>query len=346
MTPAATIPVDQSLLRTFTSIKIAYPEGRETSREEQRVYEPINNRVTYRLIDRDARRSSDREPLSVLGMRQESALALGYNTDRYATDIRVDGEGLARLCLVLTTRGALQMSLGGLGPLLGDIEHGLVYDGRQQRRFQTRDDTARLLMWIDASRLERALIARMDEPLHEALAFHGQIDWRSASSAVVRRAIGYFVSELNDQQGLASVPAALESFTDGLVQLMLSALPHNYSDRLTRRVAAPVPAHLRRALAFMHASADKPVTMADVAAAAGCGTRTLLNVFRRFRETTPLAAMHDIRLQHARAALLDNPDGASTREIARRFGFTNLSRFTAAYGKRFGQTPGETRRQS
>ncbi len=96
MTPAATIPVDQSLLRTFTSIKIAYPEGRETSREEQRVYEPINNRVTYRLIDRDARRSSDREPLSVLGMRQERR-SRSATTPTVTRPTFADGEGLARL---------------------------------------------------------------------------------------------------------------------------------------------------------------------------------------------------------------------------------------------------------
>jgi transcriptional regulator GlxA family with amidase domain len=141
------------------------------------------------------------------------------------------------------------------------------------------------------------------------------------------------------------VPAALASFTDSFAHLMLKALPHNYSERLAGPVAPPAPAHLRHALAFMHASADQPVTIADIAVAAGCGTRTLLNVFRRFRDTTPLAALHDIRLQHVRGALLAQADGEATRDIARRFGFTNPSRFVAAYGKRYGETPGETRRR-
>ncbi len=124
---------------------------------------------------------------------------------------------------------------------------------------------------------------------------------------------------------------------------MLDGLPHNYSARLSRSVVSPIPSHLRRALAFMDASADRPVTMADVAAATGCGTRTLLN---SFRDTTPLAALREIRRQHARAALLAGADGETTRDIARRFGFTNPSRFAAVYAKRFGETPGETRRRA
>lgn len=337
------IEIGQSLFDNFTSMEIRYPEGRSAGLGAQQRYEAINNHVSYRLKDRGARRDAS-GPLSLLGMRPAGSLALGYNRDHYATDIRVDGEGLAKYCFVLTTSGALEMSLGGLAPVVGDRQRGLIYEGRQQRHFETVENTARILMWVEASRFERALVAGMDEALLDKLEFESQIDWSgAAAAAAVRRSIEYFVSELNDPHGLASIPTALEAFTDSLVHLMLNALPHNYTERMKRSVASPVPAHLRRAIAFMHASADLPVTMADVAVAAGCGTRTLLNAFRRFRDTTPLAALHDIRLQHARKALLADSDSQSVSNIARRFGFSNPSRFAVAYGKRFGETPRETR---
>ena len=68
--------------------------------------------------------------------------------------------------------------------------------------------------------------------------------------------------------------------------------------------------------------------------------------FRRFRETTLLAALHGVRLQHVREALLTTCNDEPTRAIARRFGFTNPSRFIAAYGKRFGEHPNETRQRT
>lgn len=129
------------------------------------------------------------------------------------------------------------------------------------------------------------------------------------------------------------------------LQTVLSRLQHNYTARLERPAGAAIPHHLRRAEALMHASADKPITMVDIAAAAGCGTATLYAAFRRFRDTTPLTVLHGIRLQHVREALQAADDAVLTRGIARRFGFTNASRFIAAYGKQFGERPNETRRR-
>jgi AraC-like DNA-binding protein len=49
------------------------------------------------------------------------------------------------------------------------------------------------------------------------------------------------------------------------------------------------------------------------AAAAGCSIRTLNAVFRQFRETTPLAALHTIRLEAVRAELKHSVAEASSQ---------------------------------
>jgi AraC-like DNA-binding protein len=156
-----------------------------------------------------------------------------------------------------------------------------------------------------------------------------------------RRVIGksttYVGLDVRDPQGLTADPIALETFTDSFLHGVVSRLEHNHSARMQRQGSPAIPSVLRRAEAFIHAHADRPVTLADVAAAAGCGTGTLNATFRRFRDMTPLAALHDIRLQHVRDALRMAGDKVATRTIARRFGFTNPSRFIAAYVKRFGE---------
>ena len=95
----------------------------------------------------------------------------------------------------------------------------------------------------------------------------------------------------------------------------------------------------------MYASADRPIRLADIAAAAGCSLSALQAAFRRFRDTTALGALRDIRLRRARETLLKANDDEATGTIARRFGFTNPSRFIAAYGRCFGERPSETRRK-
>ena len=84
------------------------------------------------------------------------------------------------------------------------------------------------------------------------------------------------------------------------------------------------------------------IRMEDVAAAAGCSVRTLGAVFRQFRDTTPLDALHAIRLEHVHAELKHAATGGSVAEVARRYGFTNPGRFRTAYRRRFGETPTET----
>jgi transcriptional regulator GlxA family with amidase domain len=96
----------------------------------------------------------------------------------------------------------------------------------------------------------------------------------------------------------------------------------------------------------MHTNAAMPIRMEQVAEAAGCSVRTLGAVFRRFRETTPLAALHAIRLDEVQAELSRGATIGSVANVVYRYGFTNLGRFASAYRLRFGAAPSETRKRS
>src|SRR5271170_5737922 len=151
--------------------------------------------------------------------------------------------------------------------------------------------------------------------------------------------------EIKRPGGIGDNSVALASLTDLIVSLVLRGVPHNYLERLESGRFGAVPAYVRRAEDFMRANAAVPIRMEDVAAEAGCSVRTLGSVFRRFRDTTPLAALHAIRLEQVHAELNLDAIGGSAAEVARRYGFTNPGRFTAACRRRFGETPTETARR-
>ena len=94
----------------------------------------------------------------------------------------------------------------------------------------------------------------------------------------------------------------------------------------------------------MQAHAGRTLRMNDIAAAAGCSVRTLNDVYRRFRDTTPLAVLQSIRLQHLRAAIESGED-LPLATLARRFGFTNTGRLGKAYSKQFRENLSETIRR-
>ncbi|GAA0624147.1 hypothetical protein GCM10010174_49100 [Kutzneria viridogrisea] len=101
------------------------------------------------------------------------------------------------------------------------------------------------------------------------------------------------------------------------------------------------PAGLRRAVAFIDAHADQPLTLSGIAAAARVGPRALQYAFRRHHNTTPMGYLRRVRLDRAHQDLLAavRTGADSVAEIARRWGFANPARFAALYRESYGRPP-------
>jgi AraC-like DNA-binding protein len=334
------IELDPKLLTTFTMFEVHDPADMDVDSRITRRFPRYNNANTYRLRNRALQRDRPIGRLSRLGTRREGDLVVGFIEDQFGTEVGIVGDGHARYCLTHMLAGGIELVGGVSKPVLASGAGGLVYRGDPGLRFLTSD--TRLTVWVEATRMHRALAALLDDGLHVPLAFEPSLDWSATHVARLRRLVTLLIEELADPAGMATDAVALASFTDMLVQTTLACLPHNYTDRLGSPAAA-APRQVRRAEEFMRSHANQPITMPDVGLAAGCSTRALHSAFRRFRGTTPLAALHHIRLDLARRALLQPDDPASIRSIARSFGFTNPARFRAAYLGRFGETPAQTR---
>ena len=106
------------------------------------------------------------------------------------------------------------------------------------------------------------------------------------------------------------------------------------------------PATVRRAAAFIDAHAGQPVTVAEIAAAAGVTARALQYAFRRHYDTTPAGYLRQIRLTRAHRQLqaADPATGATVAQIARRWGWASPASFATAYRKQYGMSPRHTLR--
>lgn len=121
--------------------------------------------------------------------------------------------------------------------------------------------------------------------------------------------------------------------------ITLSAFPTTFSESLRRPAQrAGAPAAVRRALAYIDANAHLAITIDDVAAASYISTRGLQYAFRRALDITPADALRRARLDGAHRDLR-NGRGRSVGEVARRWGFSNSSRFASAYREAYGMTP-------
>jgi AraC-like DNA-binding protein len=106
------------------------------------------------------------------------------------------------------------------------------------------------------------------------------------------------------------------------------------------------PVTVRRAVAFVDAHAGQPVTVTEIAAAAGVTPRALQYAFRRHYGTTITGYLRRIRLERAHRQLraADPTAGATVAQIARRWGWTSPSGFAAAYRNQYRVPPSHTLR--
>jgi AraC-like DNA-binding protein len=306
--------------------------------------DPRERGITYRLRDRAIWRSGVGPVLTRLARcNLDSTIKVAWNRDRFGTEVEVSGAGLPRHCLSIMIEGSAAVTVRGTTTVLAG-GRGAIFPGEAGKRLVTSDRSLRFNFWIEDGPLLRMLQALTQEVPRRALVFDSALDWTSEQGGPLLRLMQHLVAELQVPRGMTTNPVAMAAFTDLVVDAMLRRLPHSYTAALERPERIAVPAHLRRAEAFMAAAADRPVRLEDVAAAAGCSLRSLHLAFRRFRETTPHAALQAMRLDRVRAALIAERE-APVAVIARRFGFTHATRFAVAYAGRFAELPAQTQRR-
>jgi AraC-like DNA-binding protein len=124
----------------------------------------------------------------------------------------------------------------------------------------------------------------------------------------------------------------------GMYRLQAEVQPQGYGERRNAR--------LRTAVEFLHEHAGEPLTVSDIARAADLSVRALQESFQRTLDRTPMNHLREVRLRRVRADLLAaEPGTASVAEIASRWGFSHMGRFSGEYLRRFGEYPRRTLRQ-
>lgn len=104
------------------------------------------------------------------------------------------------------------------------------------------------------------------------------------------------------------------------------------------------PHYVREAERLMTEQAAAAPSITGIAAQLGISARSLSEGFRRFRGITPHDFLTARRLDELRAALHRARPGETVAAIAGARGYVNMGAMTAAYRKRFGETPAQSLR--
>lgn len=205
--------------------------------------------------------------------------------------------------------------------------------------------TRQVLVQIGRAALTEHLERLLDIHANRPLTFEGSLDLSRGPGRALRSLVLHLVSDIDAGDSGFGAPGLMNrQIEHTLMTGLIEAHANNYSHFLGRRPGGAVPRHLRLAESFIIANLDLPLTIDDIANAAGTTPRTLQLAFRQFRGTTPLAFWRDRRLLRAHESLISGQPGTSVTDIAIQWGFTHLGRFSELYKSRFGRLPSETLR--
>lgn len=196
---------------------------------------------------------------------------------------------------------------------------------------------------IQREKLEHALSAELGRRLTGRLTFQ-PVTRDSGISAWLQHIIG---AQLNgsERHSVLKDPRVLQSIERTVMMMILTGVPHSCTEEISNSGPRIAPYYVKRAEEYIRSAATGDITMEDIVAAASVSERSLFYGFKRWRNTTPMGYVWDVRLALAHDELKNaRRAGGAVSQAAINAGFTSFSHFAKLYKARYGQTPSATLR--
>jgi AraC-like DNA-binding protein len=221
---------------------------------------------------------------------------------------------------------------------------GAVLDGNRLSRLRIDGTRSHFSLVIDQGDIIRHLGTVLERPVYGTLDFAPEFSLEEGSGQIIFRLAQIMARCLGDDAEIQDTPQTLSYLSKTFINLLVETVPHRFSEALNQGEWLPSPRHVKRAVDFMHANLSSPLSMTEIAQAAGIGIRSLQEGFKRFKGTSPTSYLTQLRMEAAHRDLIEREPTMSVSDIARKWGFRHMGRFSSDYRKSYGQPPSQTRK--
>lgn len=232
----------------------------------------------------------------------------------------------------------------GTARYTSDPARAAVLNPHRETTMIWEEGTGQILVQIDRKALMAHLGGQLFRTMDRPLGFDGPFDTSTGAGSAFCRLVRHLVLEADQGRMVLGSGLMARQLESTLMAGLLEACAHDYATEFGRARSAPRPRHMRLAESYIEAHLADPLTVEDIAEAAGISIRGLQLGFRSYRGTTPLGFWRDLRLSRAHQSLVSG-EGTVT-EVALKWGFTHFGRFSGLYREKFGFTPRDALRSS
>jgi AraC-like DNA-binding protein len=242
----------------------------------------------------------------------------------------------------LPIRGHLAASLGSES-VDGSAARAIVASpARETCRFVSSADSTRLQLALSQAAIGGQLAALLGDEIIAPLNFAPTMDLTKGFGRSLAQHVLMAVASLDEEDSVLLNPITLSAFEQFIMTALLLSHEHNYSEALRRLDKSIAPRDVRRALDYIEANLDQPITVADLVAVSGVAGCTLFMHFKAYKGMSPLRYLRNARLRRVREALLRGDPGSGVTATAMSAGFTHMGRFSLTYRRHFGESPSQT----
>lgn len=243
------------------------------------------------------------------------------------------------ITFVFPTAGRIVFALGD--DQVGTPRYGLAVEKAEVRSVSFVDGHQQYGISVRRELFARRLATLLGRPVMNRIRFQPVVDLNAERfqgiRAIIAMATGSEFDGLINSSAL--MPVRLQEM---LVDSVLEAWPHTYSEALLAPTPAIAPRHVRLAMDYIRAHPEALVSGSELAQLSHVSLRALQEGFRRFAGCSIVAYQRQVRLEQAREALRQDP-AQSITDLSLRLGFSNVGRFCQYFQNAYGVSPAALR---
>ena len=203
-------------------------------------------------------------------------------------------------------------------------------------------DSERVTVAISKATAMKQLEALLGDTPSRRLEFEPEFNLAAAHARRLRRQVGLAIADLDESRPEELGPVVIGMYEQLIVTQLLLGQPNNYSAALNRLENKIASGDVKRAVDFIEGNLQLPLTLSDIAIAAGVPGRTLLEHFKDHRGVSPMRYVRAARMARVHQALTRADNARTVTDVAMEWGFNHLGRFALEYRAQFGESPLET----
>ncbi len=268
--------------------------------------------------------------------------SVSINYMQYGSDVSVEPGFLDRFFLFqLPVDGAAQIVTGN-EDFITTVGMSSAINPTDYTKMLWNKDCKKLMVQVRAEAMEMRLSRLLMRPIDKPILFDQCISADNKPAHDWWRQIKHLASDLDNGMDPWRSRHILEDMERHLLTNLLYSFNHNYMDALLAQEIQAAPKHVKLAEDYINGHLKKHMSIDDLVKITGVSQRSIFEGFRSFRGTTPMKYVLQLRLEKVREELRASGPERSVTDIALKWGFSQLGRFSVSYKKVYGESPSDT----